>query len=421
MSLESAKVEFSKDSNQNLESEKNLERLIDEIQGMGFWARLFSWSRVNRLSQKCAVELSQLRADFRRSQEELHRFEAHQRELQGRLSEEQEKNKKLDHGVSSLQSKLETLHQEKTEREKRISSLEQREQERREHFEQKISELTSAQRDLREEKERRERERVEKEEQRRKWLKETWVRHESEVEENIRSLCKKHQIDYVDRENLPFNKKPDNTIRICDELVVFDAKSPQGEELSNFRNYLKAQAEAAKKYAKEEGVRKDIFLVVPQNAIHVVPERSFDLADFRVYVITLDALEPILLSLQKIETYEFAEKLSPEDRESIVTVIGKMAHGMKRRIQIDQFFSQEFLDILRSGEHLPESILEEAKKIEKSNKLNPPLDKRSKEIPVKALQRHQDEIGGESRVKGINTQEHLEKLNQIPLFVDQES
>lgn len=405
---------------QDQKSQGNLEALVDEIQNMGFWSRLFSWSRIKKKAYRCAIELSRLNSHLERLGHELKQSESNQKELQSRFTQEQEKAQRLDQQISSLQSKLESLHHEKTEREKRLASLEQREKERRDHFEHKISELTSAQRDLREEKERREKERAQKEEQRRQWLKETWVRHETEVEESIRALCKKHQIDYVDRENLPFNKKPDNAIRICDEFVIFDAKSPQGEELSNFRNYLKTQAEAAKKYAKEEGVRNDIFLVVPQNAIHVLTERSFDLADFRVYVITLDALEPILLSLQKIETYEFAEKLSPEDRESIVTIIGKMAHGMKRRIQVDQFFSQEFLSILRSGEHLPESILEAAKKIEKSNKLNPPLDKRSKEIQIKSLQRHQDEIGGESRLKGINTGDDLEQLNQIPLFLDQE-
>ena len=44
--------------------------------------------------------------------------------------------------------------------------------------------------------------------------------------------------------------------------------------------------------------------------------------------------------------YEFAEKLSPEERDNICRIIGKFAHTTKRRIQIDQFFANEFLDTL---------------------------------------------------------------------------
>jgi hypothetical protein len=73
---------------------------------------------------------------------------------------------------------------------------------------------------------------------------------------------------------------------------------------------------------------------------------EFRLSDYTVFVIPIDALEPIILALQKIEAYEFAEKLSPEDRDNICRVIGKFVHLSKRRIQIDGFFAKQFFELL---------------------------------------------------------------------------
>ena len=64
------------------------------------------------------------------------------------------------------------------------------------------------------------------------------------------------------------------------------------------------------------------------------------MGDYDVYIITKDSLEPIIMSLQKIESYEFADKLSPEERDDICRINGQFAHTTKRRIQIDQFFAR---------------------------------------------------------------------------------
>lgn len=47
-------------------------------------------------------------------------------------------------------------------------------------------------------------------------------------------------------EKLPFKGEPDNAIKINDEYIIFDAKSPSGDDFSNFSNYLKNQAENTK-------------------------------------------------------------------------------------------------------------------------------------------------------------------------------
>ena len=132
-----------------------------------------------------------------------------------------------------------------------------------------------------------------------------------------------------------------------DQLIVFDAKSPANNNLDNFPKYIKDQTESLKKYAKHDDVKNDLFLVIPSNTLNVIDEFSYKIGGYNVFVVTKDALEPIILSLKKIEEYEFVDKLSPEERDNVCSVIGKFAHTTKRRIQIDNFFQREFLKDLK--------------------------------------------------------------------------
>ena len=95
-----------------------------------------------------------------------------------------------------------------------------------------------------------------------------------------------------------------------DQFIVFDAKSPANDDLSNFPKYIKDQTENLKKYAKHENVKKDLFLVIPSNTLSVINQYTYNIGDYNVNIITKDSLEPIILSLKKIEEYEFADKLS---------------------------------------------------------------------------------------------------------------
>ena len=71
------------------------------------------------------------------------------------------------------------------------------------------------------------------------------------------------------------------------------------------------------------------------------------MGDYNVYIISKEAIEPIIISLKKTQDFEIVEKLSPEERDDICRIIGKFAHTTKRRIQIDQYFADEFPDTLK--------------------------------------------------------------------------
>jgi hypothetical protein len=248
-------------------------------------------------------------------------------------------------------------------------------------------------------------------------LKNTWVVHQDTVRQTMKALCSRHTIDYI--EKVGFKGDPDNTVSICGEYIVFDAKSPRGEDLSNFPIYVKDQAEKAKKYANQENVKKWIFFVVPANTLEVVKTFVYHLADYQVFVVAIDALEPILLSLKKVEEYEFADQLSPEERENICRILGKFAHLSKRRIQIDTFFISQFMELAYKCESdLPPDVLEKAIEFERAEKLNPPLEKRAKAIPMADLEKSLTKIQNDAGNKGISL-EHgrlTDGLNGIPLY-----
>ena len=246
-------------------------------------------------------------------------------------------------------------------------------------------------------------ERVQEKEDVLKKMKLKWSDHEKDVQNHLQLICRNNVITYVSQEDFPHPRnKPDSSIEIMDQLIVFDAKSPANDDLSNFPKYIKAQTENLKKYAKHDNVKNDLFLVIPSNTLEVINQFHYNIGDYNVYIITKDALEPIVLSLKKIEDYEFADKLSPEERDNICRIIGKFAHTTKRRIQVDEFFAREFLDTLtKAGSQLPRDILENVIKFENAEKLNPPMEKRNKKILTKDLKENIDKLEKEMEMREI--------------------
>jgi hypothetical protein len=134
----------------------------------------------------------------------------------------------------------------------------------------------------------------------------------------------------------------------------------------------------------------------------------------------MDALEPIILCLKKIEEYEYLEQLSPEERENICRLIGKFAHNAKRRIQIDIFFQDEILSLLNKCKaDLPKEILEKVIEFEKAEKLNPPQEKRAKQILTSDLENELQRIRRETEAKEIVLlREKGIAIKQLPLYND---
>ena len=304
---------------------------------------------------------------------------------------------------TTLRTKLESTETERNTLKTKNTTLENKEEARNEALSKSLDKSNTLQESLEKEKERLNDERVKEKDDHFEKMKKLWGEHEKDVEKHIQMICKNLLLKYIPQEKFPYPRnKPDNTIEISSQLIVFDAKSPSNDDLSNFPKYIKSQTENLKKYAKHADVKKELFLVVPSNTLGVIQQFTYNMGDYNVYVITKDALEPIILSLKRIQDFELVEKLSPEERDDICRIIGKFAHTTKRRIQIDQYFADEFLDTLKkAGSQLPRDILKSVIDFEGAEMLNPPMEKRNKKILTQELIDKRIELSKEIEIRDI--------------------
>jgi hypothetical protein len=325
-------------------------------------------------------------------------------------------NKQLDIAAARAEN-FDQIKIEKTQNDERLKFVEadrnslkseniayqKAEEGRQKEVSKSIASALTLQKSLEDEKSRLNDERVQEKEASLEKMKLKWSDHEKDVQNHLQLICRNNVITYISQEDFPHTRnKPDSSIEIMDQLIVFDAKSPANDDLSNFPKYIKNQTENLKKYAKHDNVKNDLFLVIPSNTLEVIDQFHYNIGDYNVYIISKDALEPIVLSLKKIEEYEFADKLSPEERDNVCRIIGKFAHTTKRRIQVDEFFAREFLDTLtKAGTQLPRDILENVIKFENAEKLNPPMEKRNKKILTKDLKQQVDKLEKEMELREI--------------------
>jgi predicted nucleic acid-binding Zn-ribbon protein len=323
----------------------------------------------------------------------------------------------LENNLAELKKELQMTVNELNDTNRRNAQLLKDEEFRKQEHSNSLASLEKIQDQIQNERTKEVQERNNAEIERLKNLKETWKKHQDTAKSIIKAICQKHTVEYV--ETVPFKGDPDNAILICDEYVVLDAKSPGGDTLSNFSGYLKDQAEKARKYAKQADVKTDIFFIVPSNTLDHISTFVYRHGDHNVYIISIDALEPVILSLKKIEEYEFVDQLSPEDRESICRILGRFAHLSKRRIQVDSFFAKQFIELAYKCEtDLQPDILKSVVEFEKSEKLNPPIEKRAKSIPLVELENESKKINQEAGIRGVLIQDEniSNLLNELPLY-----
>lgn len=390
---------------------EKLNLFFAQIKDINWWQRLFRWRRIRNLSFDAYEEFRNLSRDLdkgRRDMDELRNrmteISARNESLSQKIRDVEMHSVRKDTQIEELNGRLREHSGTINELTRKVSAFEASKEENFRNYNENIARLNQTKESLEAERRRLDDERVRAVEEHNERMKRLWAEHEADVKNTIIRICDLNHVNYV--EKVPFRGNPDNTIEISGEYIIFDAKSPANEDLSNFPAYIKSQSDNLKKYASQDNVKKSMFLVVPTNTINKLKQLTYRLGDYDVFVITKDSIEPVILSLKKIEEYDLAEKLSPEDRDSICRIIGKFAHTAKRRIQIDQFFSNEFMEIvLKSQKDLPEDIQKQVIEFEKSEKLNPPTEKRAKIISIDELQKKGEEIEAEAQARKLRLPE----------------
>lgn len=387
---------------------EKLNLFFDRIKDLSFWQRIFQWRKVRNLSfdayeeyRALTREAETVRETTGRLQNRITELSARNENLSQRVRDMEVQSARKDANIEELNGRLREHTAGIQELTKKVAAFEATREENVKNYNENIARLNQTKDSLESERRRLGEEKLREASDRMEAMKRQWSEHETDVKNSIFRICDVNHVNYI--EKVPFRGNPDNTIEISGEYIIFDAKSPANDDLTNFPTYIKTQAENLKKYASQDNVKKSMFLVVPTNTIDRIKQLTYRLGDYDVFVITKDALEPVILSLKKIEEYDLAEKLSPEDRDSICRIIGKFAHTAKRRIQVDQFFSEEFIDIvLKSQKDLPEDLRKQVIEFEKSEKLNPPTEKRAKIISIDELQKKSEEIEAEAQSRKLS-------------------
>jgi uncharacterized protein YoxC len=390
---------------------EKLNLFFAQIKDISFWQRLFHWRKIRNLSFDAYEEFRALTKDLDNNHKTLDDLRNQLTGISARNDSLAQKTRELEIQSARKDAQIEELNGRLREQSgaineltRKVSVFEASKEENFKNYNDNIARLNQTKESLEAERKRLNDDRVREAEEHFENMKRQWAEHEADVKNAILKICEANHVNYI--EKVPFRGNPDNTIEISGEYIIFDAKSPASDDLSNFPAYIKSQADNLKKYASQDNVKKSMFLVVPTNTIDKIRQLTYRLGDYDVFVITKDSLEPVILSLKKIEEYDLAEKLSPEDRDSICRIIGKFAHTTKRRIQIDQFFQKEFIDIvLKSEKDLPEEIQKQVIEFEKSEKLNPPTEKRAKIIAIDELQKKSEEIEAETQARKLSLPE----------------
>ncbi len=394
----------------NLSFDK-LKFFFEEVKTMTFWQRIFRWRSFKVMGYDAYLEfrsiseiINKLDKQVLDRDSKIFGLENNIGILTARLNDLSFSNQKLENKLSMLESELRRSAAERSELGNELARYRQAEQSRIEDYMKNVAGVNVLQAGLEKERNKLTDDRIREKEEAYEKRKQTWRNHQDAVEAAIRSICQTHFIEYV--KEVPFRGNPDNAIMIAGEYIIFDAKSPAGDDLENFPKYLRAQTESMGKYIKQENVKSDIFLVVPSNTLESLKQFSYNMGDYNTYIVSIDALEPVILSLRKLEDYEFAGQMTPEERENICRIIGKFAHTAKRKIQIDYFFSYQFLEILsKCNVGLPDDILRSVEEFEKAEKLNPPQEKRARQILTDDLVREGERLAVEARAKLMGKEE----------------
>lgn len=363
---------------------KTIKETIQELSTISLWKVIFRWSNIKNwiittfLDLQKALEVAEKEHfELERVNLELVQLNSAKESMEGRVNDLQQDKVAQTTELSILRNQIRQLESENAQ-------LKSTDEQRYIDHQKSIETLTVFQNRIIEEKETMKNELQRQAIAKLENQKQTWQRHQQDVENKMRLLCEKHTIEYV--ETVPFKGDPDNTVMISNLYQVFDSKSPRGEDLSNFNTYLSKEAQNAKKYAEKKDVRSDIFFVVPSNTLEILNQTVFVFEKHSVFIIPAEALEPILISLKKIEDFEFMGQFTPEDRENICRIIGRLVHNIKRRVQIDISLGKETMSLASDCEKLlPEEIAKEVLMIERAIKVNPTRELKGKEIPLEEL------------------------------------
>jgi len=287
------------------------------------------------------------------------------KELESELKAEKSRKDELAGKNKQLFAQLTKLEAANTELSKRTAKYEAEEAKHKKELEQKIEKLDVSQKALEDERTRIRREDEERMQEELAERDRMWAEHEERVLKYLTEVCAmpEYSFDTYTNNNLPESfdgrLKPDFMIEFLDQFVIFDAKISRSD---NFQNYITTQVKStAAKIKGNNKIYGVVFLVVPTDAIGELKKLSYYEEGYSFFIISMEALAPVLASLKKIQNYEFAEKMDPKERENIINLIAEFDQHINLRNAMNLVLAQHGINVLEKAEKLPEELQEDIK------------------------------------------------------------
>lgn len=307
------------------------------------------------------VKQEDLSKDLARMEKDLETERREKNELAG-------KGKELYDRFKNLESEYKAATKERDGLQSALTKMEARREQQEKEHRQMVEKLESAQQALKEERQRvirEDEERLRKLEEERDRV---WADHENTVISTLTDLCKQPQLQFTtySNTNLPEDfdgsLKPDFLVEFLDQYVIFDAKASKARSLQTYiDDAVRQTADKVKKNAK---IYPHIFLVVPTEAIIELKKLIYAKDEYYFYIISREALGPILTSLKRISHYELAESLDPQKRESIINMLSELVTHISDRNAFEVLLTQRGAETL---EHVSRIDPEIAGEIEQKN------------------------------------------------------
>ncbi len=305
------------------------------------------------------VELDQTKKELGKMEREADAQNIKNGELTG-------KNKELWAQNERLEAKSKAAEKERDQLQRRIAKYEENEEHLKKEVAVQMNELKEAKNAFYEERKRiindDEERRAEEQEERDR----IWNDHENTVIAIMNELVMRPEYQAVFKgysntklpDGFDGSLKPDFLIGFGEQYVIFDAKCTKSDDLGTYiRDAVKSTAKKVKGKAE---IYPTLFFVVPTFALSSLKKTSFYELGFTFHVISPEALGPVVAILKRMTEYEFIEKMDPEERENIVSVLARHMQFISWKGAHDIIATQMGTELLRDTETVLPEIAKEA-------------------------------------------------------------
>ena len=223
---------------------ENLTIFFNRVKELSFWQRLFSWKSIKALSYDAFQEFKSLENQITDAKISIDSVERQNHDFQNTIDRLTDQIREFEKAILDkttdlkIQSdRINQLTEQNHQLNLKINQFENSIIEKEKEYKKNITEISQLKNNLDSDRRQITDDRVREKEEEYERMKKIWRDHETTVQQRIKMICQTHLINYVDK--VPFKGNPDNTIEICDEFIIFDAKSPANDDLSKFPNTSK--------------------------------------------------------------------------------------------------------------------------------------------------------------------------------------